>query len=74
MHNRWSFGIHWLFWGKNEPSAWQKARGVPGLGRLGTETREIGCYMVSIGGEPRLFTQVKSTGEFALLYDNWASA
>ncbi len=25
--------------------------------------------MVSIGGEPRLFTQGKSTGEFALLYD-----
>ncbi|MBP5639692.1 MAG: hypothetical protein J6X55_09455 [Victivallales bacterium] len=36
--------------------------GVAGNGDV-----EIGCYMVSIGGEPRLFTQGKSTGELAIL-------
>lgn len=42
----------------------------PDLGG-GNGDAEIGCYMVSIVDEPHLFTQGRSTGEFALLCVFW---
>ena len=44
---------------------------LPGLWGAGNGDAEIGCYMVSIVDEPHLFTQGRSTGEFALLCVFW---